>query len=159
MSDLLGIGYSGLKAYSRALSTIGDNIAKSQSPRLHRLAGAQNGRRVTYDQLVPAELGKDFDALFADEPLDTEAQQQSINRANELCREKFAMYEKINEHLTDDVRAFRQVETTFFGIFRFGTENRSLLLLRCLEDYLAGQRFPLGLVHTDASVTTPQDED
>lgn len=47
------------------LGLIGDNIAKSQSPRLHRLAGAQNGRRVTYDQLVPAELGTDFDALFA----------------------------------------------------------------------------------------------
>lgn len=48
------------------LGLIGDNIAKSQSPRLHRLAGAQNGRRVTYDQLVPAEIGKDFDRLFAD---------------------------------------------------------------------------------------------
>ena len=32
MSDLLGIGYSGLKAYSRALSTIGDNIANAQTP-------------------------------------------------------------------------------------------------------------------------------
>jgi fucose permease len=29
------------------------------------------------------------------------------------------------------------------------------LLLRCLEDYLAGQRFPLTLVHTDISVTEP----
>lgn len=47
------------------LGLIGDNIAKSQSPRLHRLAGAQNGRRVTYDQLVPADLGKPFDELFA----------------------------------------------------------------------------------------------
>lgn len=47
------------------LGLIGDNIAKSQSPRLHRLAGAQNGRRVTYDSLIPAEQGKDFDALFA----------------------------------------------------------------------------------------------
>ena len=37
--------------------------------------------------------------------------------------------------------------------------HRSPLVLHCLEDYLAGQRFPLGLVHTDASVTTPQDED
>ena len=37
--------------------------------------------------------------------------------------------------------------------------HRSPLLLRCLEDYLTGQRFPLGLVHTDTSVTTPQDED
>jgi shikimate dehydrogenase len=47
------------------LGLIGDNIAKSQSPRLHRLAGAQNGRRVSYDPLVPAEIGKAFDDLFA----------------------------------------------------------------------------------------------
>lgn len=47
------------------LGLIGDNIAKSQSPRLHRLAGAQNGRQVTYDQLVPAEMDKDFDGVFA----------------------------------------------------------------------------------------------
>lgn len=46
------------------LGLIGDNIAKSQSPRLHRLAGAQNERRVIYDQLVPAERGLPFDALF-----------------------------------------------------------------------------------------------
>lgn len=47
------------------LGLIGDNIAKSQSPRLHRLAGAQNGQSVRYDQLVPAEMGKDFDGVFA----------------------------------------------------------------------------------------------
>ena len=32
MSDLLGIGASGLSAYSRALATIGDNIANAQTP-------------------------------------------------------------------------------------------------------------------------------
>ncbi|WP_033074431.1 flagellar hook-associated protein FlgK [Sphingopyxis sp. MWB1] len=32
MSDLLSIGASGLRAYSRALSTIGDNIANAQTP-------------------------------------------------------------------------------------------------------------------------------
>jgi shikimate dehydrogenase len=47
------------------LGLIGDNIAKSQSPRLHRLAGAQNGRVVTYDSLVPREQGREFDDLFA----------------------------------------------------------------------------------------------
>jgi 8-oxo-dGTP pyrophosphatase MutT (NUDIX family) len=31
-------------------------------------------------------------------------------------------------------------------------QHRSPLVLRCLEDYLAGQRHPLSLVHTDASV-------
>jgi 8-oxo-dGTP pyrophosphatase MutT (NUDIX family) len=30
--------------------------------------------------------------------------------------------------------------------------HRSPLVLRCIEDYLAGQRHPLGLIHTDASV-------
>lgn len=48
------------------LGLIGDNITKSQSPRLHRLAGVQNGVEVTYDRLVPKVEGKDFDALFAD---------------------------------------------------------------------------------------------
>lgn len=47
------------------LGLIGDNIAASQSPRLHRLAGAQNGRAVRYDSLIPRTLGLDFDALFA----------------------------------------------------------------------------------------------
>lgn len=44
---------------------IGDNIAKSQAPRLHRLAGGQNGVSVTYDRLIPKELGTEFDPLFA----------------------------------------------------------------------------------------------
>ena len=47
------------------LGLIGDNIAASQSPRLHRLAGAQNGRRVRYDSLIPRLEGLDFCALFA----------------------------------------------------------------------------------------------
>ena len=32
--------------------------------------------------------------------------------------------------------------------------HRSPLLLRCMEDYLAGKRFPLELVYTDHSVIT-----
>lgn len=46
------------------LGLIGDNIAQSQAPRLHRLAGLQNDRAVTYDRLVPHEQGKAFDPLF-----------------------------------------------------------------------------------------------
>jgi phosphatase NudJ len=33
--------------------------------------------------------------------------------------------------------------------------HRSPLLLRCMEDYLAGRRYPLELVFTDASVLAP----
>lgn len=48
------------------LGLIGDNIAKSQSPRLHRLAGGMAGIDVTYDRLVPKDIGLDFDGVFAE---------------------------------------------------------------------------------------------
>lgn len=46
------------------LGLIGDNIARSQSPRLHRLAGRLCGLDVSYEPLVPAELGRDFNSIF-----------------------------------------------------------------------------------------------
>ncbi|MFD1797006.1 shikimate dehydrogenase [Paracoccus aurantiacus] len=46
------------------LGLIGDNILRSRSPLLHRLAGEQNGVEVTYDRLIPRDLGKDFDSVF-----------------------------------------------------------------------------------------------
>ncbi|MBK9572578.1 MAG: NUDIX hydrolase [Rhodoferax sp.] len=32
-------------------------------------------------------------------------------------------------------------------------QHRSPMVLRCMEDYLSGQRYPLSLVYTDANVT------
>lgn len=46
------------------LGLIGDNIARSQAPRLHRLAGRQCGVDVQYDRLIPKDLGQEFDAVF-----------------------------------------------------------------------------------------------
>lgn len=46
------------------LGLIGDNIGASRAPRFHVLAGRQNGQEVTYDRLVPQEMGRDFDTLF-----------------------------------------------------------------------------------------------
>ena len=46
------------------LGLIGDNIAASRAPRLHAVAGRMRGVEITYDLLVPAELGVGFDALF-----------------------------------------------------------------------------------------------
>lgn len=46
------------------LGLIGDNIAMSQAPLLHRLAGEQHNVRVRYERLVPQDLGEDFDTLF-----------------------------------------------------------------------------------------------
>ncbi|MCC2638339.1 MAG: transporter [Moraxellaceae bacterium] len=73
--------------------------------------------------------GDAIDALFADEPKDPEAIKSSILKAAELCKEKHEMYAKIAKHTTPTVKAYRAVETSFFGIFKFGTENRPLLLL------------------------------
>lgn len=46
------------------LGLIGDNIARSRAPVLHRLAGEQNGMVVQYDRLVPRDMGEDFDEVF-----------------------------------------------------------------------------------------------
>lgn len=46
------------------LGLIGDNIARSKSPLLHRLAGELCGLTVTYERLIPADLGRDFDSVF-----------------------------------------------------------------------------------------------
>ena len=49
---------------SLKLGLIGDNIARSRSPLLHRLAGEQNGLSVQYDRLIPRDMGEDFDTVF-----------------------------------------------------------------------------------------------
>lgn len=46
------------------LGLIGDNIKRSRSPDLHRLAGRLSGLDVSYDLFIPRDLGKDFDAVF-----------------------------------------------------------------------------------------------
>ncbi|TPJ39999.1 shikimate dehydrogenase [Mesorhizobium sp. B2-6-5] len=46
------------------LGLIGDNIMRSRSPDLHRLAGRLSGLDVSYDLFIPREMGKDFDAVF-----------------------------------------------------------------------------------------------
>ncbi|MGI3186659.1 shikimate dehydrogenase family protein [Nioella aestuarii] len=46
------------------LGLIGDNISRSRSPRLHRLAGEMAGNELTYDRLVPTDLGQSFEGVF-----------------------------------------------------------------------------------------------
>jgi shikimate dehydrogenase len=47
------------------LGLIGDNIGRSRSPALHRLAGRLAGLDVTYESLIPADLSLEFDDVFA----------------------------------------------------------------------------------------------
>jgi shikimate dehydrogenase len=46
------------------LGLIGDNITRSQSPKLHRTAGRLTGLDVTYDRLIPKDMGLSFDEVF-----------------------------------------------------------------------------------------------
>jgi shikimate dehydrogenase len=52
------------RATTVKLGLIGDNIGRSQAPRLHELAGRLTGIPVSYERLIPKELGKDFEAVF-----------------------------------------------------------------------------------------------
>ena len=47
------------------LGLIGGNIRASRAPALHRIAGRLAGLEVTYDLLIPAELGLDLDGTLA----------------------------------------------------------------------------------------------
>lgn len=55
----------GQEAAALRLGLIGDNIAQSKAPLLHRLAGEIAGLEVSYERLVPRELGLDFAGSFA----------------------------------------------------------------------------------------------
>jgi len=46
------------------LGLIGDNIARSRSPLLHVEAGRLCGLRISYERLVPADMGLGFEAVF-----------------------------------------------------------------------------------------------
>jgi shikimate dehydrogenase len=56
---------TGISSTSVKLGLIGDNIALSKTPRLHRTAGRMTGLDVSYERLVPKDMGMTFDEVFA----------------------------------------------------------------------------------------------
>lgn len=54
----------GLPTGTIKLGLIGDNITRSKSPRLHRTAGQLSHHTVTYDRLIPKDMGLTFDQVF-----------------------------------------------------------------------------------------------
>lgn len=75
------------------------------------------------------EPKSELDLLFGDVAIDPDAIRQSLEAARAQCREKFDIYEKVSARITPELEVFRNIETGFFSIFRFGTENRPLILL------------------------------
>jgi len=68
---------------------------------------------------------------------------------------RFAFCGELGAHVAGqalDEGIVRTVWLTADEIRSCTAHHRSPLLLKCVEDYLAGQRFPLGLVRTDGSV-------
>lgn len=74
---------------------------------------------------------------------------------DDLTYMRFAFSGTVGTHHAErvlDTGIVRAVWMTADEIRACPERHRSPLLLRSLEDYLAGQRFPLSLVHTDDSV-------
>lgn len=59
-----GENSDGRAAVVLRLGLIGDNIAQSKAPLLHRLAGELAGLEISYQRLVPRELDTDFEETF-----------------------------------------------------------------------------------------------
>lgn len=77
----------------------------------------------------PAGGGSDVDALFADEVLNPDAIRQSLVTAQDQCKAQYSDYERNKRLTTPFLKAYRSVESTFFDVFHFGTENRSVILI------------------------------
>lgn len=74
--------------------------------------------------------GDEIDALFlSQEAPDPAALRESLRRAAQLCQDKIRLNNAIVQHITPEVKVYRAIETSFFGLFHLGTENRGLVLL------------------------------
>ncbi len=82
-----------------------------------------------YEQQMKANAADEFADIFGTA---TEADvRASVMAGVQQCEEKFQFYDKAKNYLDEhpSIRTYRAIETTFFGIFKFGSENRVLILL------------------------------
>ncbi|WP_370261678.1 TRAP transporter large permease subunit [Limnobacter sp.] len=82
-------------------------------------------------QVADAESApkSDLDLLFGDTAIDPNEIRMSLEAARDQCQDRYDLYERVSGAITPEVKMFREIETGFFGIFKFGTENRPLILL------------------------------
>ena len=83
------------------------------------------------------------------------ARADAPNGEEDITYLRFAFCGELGAHVVSqplDEGIVRAVWLTADEIRASAERHRSPLLLKCMEDYLAGQRFSLGLVTTDASV-------
>jgi shikimate dehydrogenase len=105
------------------LGLIGDNIDRSQSPRLHEACGALAGIPVSYARLIPPAMGLTFDEVF------TKAQEDGFDGINVTYPYK----ERVTGLVTVDdpaVRAIGAVNTVLFtgtGPKGFNTDHSGFI--------------------------------
>jgi len=73
--------------------------------------------------------GDAIDDLFGNTEFDENKARQSLKGSIADCEFKHELVRLNQENVTTGVRVFRTIETAFFGLFRFGAENRSMILL------------------------------
>lgn len=81
---------------------------------------------------------------------------QHASPLEDITYVRFAFCGELGEAQADrrlDEGIVRTLWLTVDELRASSNRHRSPLVLRCAEDYLAGQRFALGLIHTDATVT------
>lgn len=90
-------------------------------------------RNPNIDALVQAQMQNNANDEFADIFGTTSKEQvrESVLAGQQLCEDKFTFYDQSVKYLDDHptIRTYRNIETTFFGIFQFGTDNKAVLLI------------------------------
>jgi len=90
-------------------------------------------RNPNIDALVQQQMQNnakdDFSDFFG--TASKEEVRQSVVAAQQQCEEKYAFYDQTMKHIEQHstLGLYREMETGFFGLFKYGTENRVLLLL------------------------------
>lgn len=86
---------------------------------------------------IDAEVQKQIEANKKDEfaaffgVATPEEIRSSLVSGQKLCEEKYQFYDNANAYIDKhaSLKAYRTIETSFFWLFQFGTENRALLLV------------------------------
>ncbi|SPL69114.1 TRAP transporter large permease subunit [Acinetobacter stercoris] len=84
---------------------------------------------VLVQQQMKANANDEFADIFG---TSSEADvRNSVLAAQQLCEDKHIFYDKAMKYMDDhpSIRPYRTFETTFFGVFKFGVDNKVLILL------------------------------
>ena len=100
------------------LGLIGDNISKSRAPALHRLAASQLDIELSYDLIIPARQGLDFEECL------THARHLGLSGVNVTLPFKQRAFEqaKIEDNATRNLGAVNTLRFVSSGIIGYNTD-------------------------------------